>query len=191
MSNSITVVGLTGSLRERSVNKGILYAVQELLAPDVQMEILPLEDLPYYNMDLEIDEPEVVRRFKEKVRQADALFIATPEFNGSVPGVLKNALDWVSRPYGESVMTGKLTAIAGAGAFDGTATAQAHLRLILNRFGVLVVDDPEVYIAKSWEKFDANGNLTDVSTREQLRELVAALFSRMQQPIVAQGSIKA
>lgn len=191
MSSSITLVGLTGSLREQSVNQGVLRAVQELLPPDVQMEILPLGELPYYNMDLEADEPEVVRHFKEKLHQADAIFIATPEFNGSVPGLLKNALDWASRPYGASVMTGKLTAITGAGAFGGTASAQAHLRLILNRFGVPVVDGPEVYIAKSWEKFDANGDLTDGPTREQLRELLEALLSRVQQPVAAQGGIKA
>lgn len=185
MSTSLTLVGLTGSLREQSVNAGVLRAVQELLPPDAQMEILPLGELPYYNMDLEADEPEAVCRFKEKVRQADAIFIATPEFNASVPGLLKNALDWASRPYGGSVMTGKLTAITGAGAFDGTASAQAHLRLILSRFGVPVVDAPEVHIAKSWEKFDANGDLTDDPTREQLRELVAALLSRVQQSVAA------
>lgn len=186
MSTSITLVGLTGSLREQSVNKGVLRAVQELLPPDVQMEILPLGELPYYNMDLEVDEPEVVRRFKEKVRRADAIIIATPEFNGSVPGLLKNALDWASRPYGESVMTGKLTAITGAGALGGTASAQTHLRLILNRFGVPVLDGPEVYITKSWEKFGAKGDLTDGPTREQLRELVATLLRRIQQPVAVQ-----
>ena len=191
MSTSITLVGLTGSLREQSVNKGVLRAVQELLPPDVQMEILPLGELPYYNMDLEADEPEAVRRFKEKLRQADAIFIATPEFNGSVPGLLKNALDWASRPYRASVMTGKPTAITGAGAFGGTASAQAHLRQILNRFGVPVVDAPEVYIANSWEKFDANGDLTDGPTREQLRELVTALLRRVLQPVAVQGGIKA
>ncbi len=80
-------------------------------------------------------------------------------------------------------MTGKLTAITGAGAFDGTASAQTHLRLILSRFGVPVLDAPEVHIAKFWEKFDSNGDLTDEATREQLRELVTAFLSRVQQPV--------
>lgn len=129
MSTSITLVGLTGSLREQSVNKGVLRTVQELLPPDVQMQILPLGELPYYNMDLETHEPQAVRDFKKKLHQADAIFIATPEFNGSIPGVLKNALDWASRPYGASIMTGKPTAITGAGAFGGTISAQVSLRL--------------------------------------------------------------
>lgn len=109
MSTSITLVGLTGSLRKHSVNKGVLHAVQDLLPQDVQMEILSLEELPYYNMDLDGHEPEAVRLFKEKLQQADAIFIATPEYNGSIPGMLKNALDWASRPPKQSVMIGKIT----------------------------------------------------------------------------------
>lgn len=180
MSTQMFLVGLTGSLRAKSVNHGVLRAVQDLLPPQVRMELLALEALPYYNMDLEADEPASVRRFKEQLRQADAVLIATPEFNGSIPGVLKNALDWASRPFGHSVMAGKLTAITGAGGRGGTAQAQAHLRLILKRFGVAVLEQPEVYIANSWEKFDPDGHLQDEASREQLRVLLIALLAAVQ-----------
>ena len=180
MTAQVSLVGLTGSLREQSVNQGVLRAAQALLPEHIRIEVLPLDTLPYYNMDLEGDEPASVRRFKEQIRQADAVLIATPEFNGSIPGVLKNALDWASRPFGQSVMAGKPTAITGAGGRGGTAQAQAHLRLILKRFGVAVLDQPEVYIANSWEKFDPNGNLQDEASRAHLRALLTALLEAVE-----------
>jgi chromate reductase len=136
-------------------------------------------------MDLEQDEPASVSAFKAQLSRADAIVIATPEYNSSLPGVLKNALDWASRPYGASAMAGKPVAIVGAGAFDGTASAQAHLRLILSRFGVTALEQPKVYIAKSWEKFDEQGNLQDEATLHQLRALVDALLERIGEQVVA------
>jgi len=180
MLTQISLVGFTGSLREKSVNKGILRVIQDLLPAYVRMEFLAIEELPYFNQDLEADEPASVRNFKEKLRHADAVLIAAPEFNGSIPGVLKNALDWASRPAGQSAMAGKLTAIAGAGARGGTASAQAHLRHILKLFGVAVLEQPEVTITNSWEKFDAEGNLQDEASRAQLRELLSALLEAVQ-----------
>jgi len=172
------IIGLTGSLRKHSVNQGVLRAVQELLPGEARMEILSRDGLPHYNMDLEDDEPEAVRHFKAKLSLADAVFIATPEFNSSVPGVLKNALDWASRPFGRSVMAGKPVAITGAGGRGGTASAQAHLRSIFRHFGVpiSVLVQPEVYLANVWEKFDANGDLKDQTSRERLRDLLEALL---------------
>lgn len=136
-------------------------------------------------MDLEEDEPASVSAFKAQLSRAAAIVIATPEFNSSLPGVLKNALDWASRPYGASVMAGKPVAIVGAGAFDGTASAQSHLRLILSRFGVTPLEQPEVCIIESWEKFDGQGNLQDEATLHQLRTLVNALLQSMGEPVVA------
>lgn len=144
-----------------------------------------IETLPCFNMDLEQDEPASVSAFKAQLGQADAIVISTPEFNSSLPGVLKNALDWASRPYGASAMVGKPVAIVGAGAFDGTVSAQSHLRLILSRFGVTVLEQPEVYIARSWEKFDEQGNLQDEATLHQLRALVDALLQRIGEQVVA------
>lgn len=178
MATQLSLVGFTGSLRAGSVNRGVLRAVQELLPADARLEILALDELPFYNMDLEADEPASVRRFKEHLRQADAVLIATPEFNGSIPGVLKNALDWASRPFGKSVLVGKPTAITGAGGRGGTASAQNHLRQILMCFGVAVLETPEVYIANSWEKFDSDGQLQEETTRDHLRRLVSALVER-------------
>lgn len=182
MSTPTYLVGFTGSLRKHSVNQGVLRAVQQLLPAEVRMEILSLDVLPHYNMDLEDDEPEAVRHFKEKISRADALFIATPEFNGSIPGVLKNALDWASRPFGKSVLAGKPVALTGAGGRGGTASAQAHLRHMFTRFGVVipVLAQPEVYIANAWEKFDDQGNLKDTATRERLRDLLQALLEAIE-----------
>lgn len=184
MSTRPTIVAITGSLRAHSVNRGVLRAIQGLLPGHIKMEMATIETLPYFNMDLEQDEPASVSAFKAQLSQADAIIIATPEFNSSLPGVLKNALDWASRPYGASAMAGKPVAIVGAGAFDGTASAQSHLRLILSRFGVTALDQPEVYIAKSWEKFDEQGNLQDQATLHQLRTLVDALLQSIGEQVV-------
>ena len=182
MTTSTYLVGLTGSLRKHSVNQGVLRAVQGMVPGEVRMDILSLAELPPYNMDWEDDEPQAVRRFKAKLSLADAVFIATPEFNGSVPGVLKNALDWASRPFGRSVLAGKPVAITGAGGRGGTASAQAHLRHIFTRFGVPipVPAQPEVYLANAWEKFDDQGNLQDQASREQLRGLLEALLAAVE-----------
>src|SRR5262249_37665020 len=156
----------------KSLNKGILREVREILPEGVEFEVLAPEELPYYNMDLETNEPEAVSAFKARIRQADGALIVTPEFNGGMPGVLKNALDWVSRPRETSPLRGKPTIITGAGAGGGTASAQAQLRLALGRFGVNVLEQPVVHIVKAWEKFDADGNLQDEETRANLRALV-------------------
>jgi chromate reductase len=184
MATQLALVGLTGSLREGSANRGVLRAARDLLPADARLEILALDTLPYYTMDLEADEPASVRRFKEQLHQADAVLIATPECNGSIPGVLKNALDWASRPFGQSVLAGKPTAITGAGGRGGTARAQEHLRQILTRFGVAVLEAPEVSIANSWEKFAPDGQLQDETTRDHLRLLVTALLERVSAPAV-------
>lgn len=175
MSSTIHIVGFTGSLREKSYNAAALRAAQELLPADVELEIISTGDLPLYNQDLERDEPMAVRRFKEKIRQADALLIVTPEYNGSIPGVLKNALDWASRPTGKSVLIGKPTAIMGIGGRMGTARAQQHLRQILELLKAEVLEQPEVYVSSGWEKFDSDGYLTDETTRQQVRALLEAL----------------
>lgn len=186
MTTQPLILGFTGGLRARSTNRGILRAIQELLPAEVQMEIFPVEALSHYDMDLEACEPETVRRFKETLRQADAIIIATPEFNGSIPGVLKNALDWASRPYGESALAGKLIAICGTSeGAGGTRRAQRHLREILARFHPsrqpLVLEEPVVCIANSGEKFDAHGTLQHEATRQMLHDLLCALLEQMSQ----------
>jgi chromate reductase len=188
MSSTIHIVGFTGSLREQSYNKAALHAAQELLPPNTELEIISLGDLPLYNQDLERDEPEAVRLFKEKLRQADALLIVTPEYNASIAGVLKNAIDWASRPAGKSVLIGKPTAVMGVGGRSGTARAQQHLRQILDHLKVAVLDKPEVYIRFGWEKFDSDGSLTDEVTRQQIRALLQALVHSVDAPAYALAS---
>ena len=180
MPSNIHIVGFTGSLREKSYNKAALRAAQELLPPGAELEILSAGDLPHYNQDLERDEPEAVRAFKEAIRQADAVLIVTPEFNFSIPGVLKNAIDWASRPSGKSVLIGKPTAIMGVGGGMGTARAQQHLRQILAHLKAAVLDEPEVYITSGWEKFDSDGNLTGETTRRQIQALLKALVDEVE-----------
>ncbi len=175
MASTIHILGFTGSLRKKSYNMAALRTAQELVPPDAELEIVELGELPLFNQDFENDKPETVRAFEEKIRKADALFIVTPEFNYSVPGVLKNAIDWVSWPYAKSVITGKPTAITGAGGRVGTARAQLHLRQMLQYLDVPVLNKPEVFIQYAWEKFDSDGNLIDEATRDQIKGLLEAL----------------
>ena len=107
MPSTVQILGFAGSLSKQSYNRAILKVAQGLVPDGANLEIITLDDLPLYNRDCENDEPEVVRNFKDKIRKADALLIATPEYNYSTPGVLKNAIDWASRPTGKSVLEGK------------------------------------------------------------------------------------
>lgn len=175
---TIHIVGLAGSLRKKSYNKWALQAAQELLPDGAELEIIAIDELPMYNQDIEEEfgDPDVVRAFKEKLQQADALLIATPEYNYSVPGVLKNAFDWASRPTGRSVLAGKPTAIMGAsyGPY-GTVRAQMSLRLSLAYVNAFTVNKPDVFITFAEQKFDEQGHLIDEKTRKQIQALLEAL----------------
>jgi len=177
MYGPLTVLGFAGSLRARSYNRGLLRAAQELAPPGMEIRIFDLAPIPLYNADVEAEgDPAPVAAFKAAIAQADALLIATPEHNYGVPGVLKNAIDWASRPPGESVLIGKPVAIMGASlGMAGTARAQLQLRqcFVFTRTPALLY--PELLVARAAEKFDAEGSLTDEPTRERLRELLGAL----------------
>ena len=129
MEDIVKILGFAGSLRKASYNRSLLRAAQELVPKDAQLEIFDLEGMPLFNQDLE-DQPTVkVQEFKAKIRAADAILIATPEYNYSIPGVLKNAIDCASRPYGDNAFEHKPVAIMGASiGMAGTARAQYHLR---------------------------------------------------------------
>ena len=182
MSSKIHIVGFAGSLRKDSYNKSILRLARQITLENenVEFEILDLGNLPLFNQDLENDPPEAVHIFKEKIRHADAVLIAVPEYNYSFSGVLKNAIDWASRPLATSPMTGKLTAIMGAGGRVGTARAQLHLRQVFLYLDVRVLTKPEVLILNSWEKFDSEGNLTNEQDRQQVETLVSTLIRHAQ-----------
>lgn len=173
---SILILGFAGSLRKSSYNKMLLRVAAELLPKNARLEILDLKDVPLFNQDLEYDVPEVVKQFKKKIESADALLIATPEYNGSIPGVLKNALDWASRPYGSNSLDGKPVAIMSASlGMLGGARAQTHLRQILSHLNAYVVNGPEVIVNFADKKFDAEGNLKDEAAKEYIRQLLENL----------------
>jgi chromate reductase len=177
MSDTIRVLGISGSLRRNSYNTGLLRAAAELLPEGMTLETFDLAPIPPFNQDI-LDTsgpPEPVKQFKARIAAADALLIATPEYNYSIPGVLKNAIDWASRPVQDSPLNGKPLSIMGAGGVMGTSRAQYHLRQVAVFTNMLPLNKPEVMVQRSQEKFDAKGNLTDEPTRQQIRALLEAL----------------
>jgi chromate reductase, NAD(P)H dehydrogenase (quinone) len=175
VAKTIHVLGIAGSLRKTSYNRGALRAALELLPEGVELETYDLADLPMYNDDTQgEDAPEAVKRFKAKVAEADALLLATPEYNWSVPALLKNAIDWASRQ--PNVLEGKPIALMGASVGNfGTVRVQMHWRQIFAYTGSFVLVKPDVFIFRAQERFDAEGNLTDESTRQQISALLEAL----------------
>ncbi len=175
---SIRVLGIAGSLRAGSWNRALIRAAVEL-AP-AGMEIRPFDGLaaiPPYNADVEAqDDPEPVTALKAAIADADALLISTPEYNAGLPGVLKNAVDWASRPPGNCVLNGKPAAIMGATPGGlGTARAQQQLRQSFVFTQTYALLQPEMYVARAQEKFDASRRLVDEPTRRQLQRLLQAL----------------
>lgn len=172
----IRVLGFAGSLRQGSYNRALLRAAQQLTPPGMTLEVADLTPLPLYNEDLSTEGfPEAVRAFREAITAADALLIATPEYNYSVPGVLKNAIDWASRPP-DVPLYGKPAAIMGATpSLWGTVRAQLHLRQIFVYTNTLPLNKPEVLIAGAGAKFDEEGRLTDEQTRGFVGGLLTAL----------------
>ncbi|MDX6555159.1 MAG: hypothetical protein QOD86_1354 [Miltoncostaeaceae bacterium] len=171
------VLGIAGSLRKDSNNARLLRAAAEAVAGDVELTIYDgLRDVPPYDEDDDVEPaPEAVARWRAAIEEADAILIATPEYNHSIPGQLKNALDWASRPFPESALRNKPAAVIGSstGSF-GAVWAQAELKKILGATGSRVVP-AELAVAKAAERFDANGELIDERLRERLREVVLAL----------------
>jgi len=175
-NNELKILGFAGSLRAGSYNKALLRAAIELLPKGVSLEIFEIEGIPPFNQDIEKDMPTKIREFKSKIREADAILIATPEYNYSVPGVLKNAIDWASRPYGDNAFEGKPAAIMSASVgMLGGARAQYHLRQIFVFLNMYPINGPEVILSFSQDKFDANGKLTDENTKKCLRHLLQNL----------------
>jgi chromate reductase len=172
--NMTHIVGFAGSLRKNSFNRGLLRASAGLLPQDVTLEMVEISSLPLFNEDIEEPTPQAVQVFREKVQSADALLIATPEYNHSIPGVLKNALDWGSRS--PNVFSAKPLAILGAGGHFGTTRAQYHLRQVATALNMFAVTAPQVLVFNAESKFDANGNLQDEKTREFIKKLLDALL---------------
>lgn len=178
MEREAHILGFAGSLRKGSYNKSVLRAAAELTPKDARLEIFDLEGIPPFNQDLEISPPEIVKEFKRKIRAADAILIVTPEANYSIPGVLKNSIDWASRPYGDNSFEDKPAAIISASpGMLGAVRAQYHLRQIMVFLNMHPLNRPEVFIAFVHQKIDDRGSLTDEKTREFIAQLLTALVA--------------
>lgn len=178
MADKIRILGIAGSLRKASYNRSALRAAQQLAPEDAELEIFELDGITPFSEDDEHDPPQRVTEFKERIRASDAILFVTPEYNYSIPGVLKNAIDWASRPYGDSAWEGKPAAIMGAsvGLF-GTARAQYHLRQVFVFLNMRAVNRPEVMIGNAAKRFDAEGNLTDETSRDLISQLLQNLVA--------------
>jgi chromate reductase, NAD(P)H dehydrogenase (quinone) len=172
----LRILGFAGSLRVGSYNRALLRAATDLLPDGTTLEIFDLNGIPPFNQDLEMNMPAKVKEFKSKIREADAILIATPEYNYSVPGVLKNAIDSASRPYGDNPFNDKPVAIISASVgMLGGARAQYHLRQTFIFLNMYPTNTPEVIVTFAQNKFDANGKLTDEDTRRLLKQLLENL----------------
>ena len=181
-----TVAVVVGSLRRESFNFKLARALAKLAGERLQCRFIAIGDLPLYNDDLWADPPAAVLRFKAEVAACDAVLFVSPEYNRSMTPPLKNAIDWGSRPYGQSVWGGKPTAIAGAspGAI-GTAIAQSHLRSTAPTLGMIVMGQPELYLHFTPDLIDAEGIVADERTRAFLATFVdkfVAWVERMLKP---------
>jgi chromate reductase len=176
---SLNILGICGSLRKQSYNLGALKVAQQVCPPSARIEICTLEGLPLFNQDEEKSPNARVTEFKGRIRAADAILIATPEYNYGLPGALKNALDVASRPYGDSAWNGKPVAILSAAmSMAGGIRAQYQLRQAFVFLNMDAVVQPEVAIASAHERFDQQGNLKDETSRKLIGQLLQNLLSK-------------
>lgn len=179
MADQIRILGIAGSLRKQSYNKGALRAAQSLCPEDASIEAFDLEGLPLFNQDLERNPTPKVTEFKQKIRAADAILIVTPEYNYGIPGVLKNAIDCASRPYGDSAWNSKPVAIMSAAlSMGGGVRAQYQLRQSFVFLNMDAVVQPEVAISNAQQRFDEQGNLTDETSKKLIAQLLQALVEK-------------
>lgn len=184
MTPTVTVLALAGSLREGSYNRALIEAARDAAPDGMHIELFDLAEIPLYDPDLDNDDdrPAPVGALKQGIAAADALLISTPEYNFGIPGVLKNAIDWASRPAGRSPMADKPTAIMSAvtGLWGGVR-AQMALRDVLHATRTPVVQRPEVLVAQARQKFDDEGRLTDEATRGFVADLLANLLAMVEE----------
>ena len=172
----VALVGICGSMRKASLNRALLRAVGETLPAGSTLDLIESIDLPIFNSDL--GEPDAVVELKRRIGASDGVVFAVPEYNYSIPGGLKNALDWVSRPPAQSPLRGKPVGMVGAASgMSGTIRAQTHLRNILVYSDAPCLLQPEILIPRAQERFDVEGRLTDASTRTLLEKFGASLVA--------------
>jgi chromate reductase, NAD(P)H dehydrogenase (quinone) len=176
MTQTLRILGVAGSLRSGSLNRALLRAARELAPDGMTIEIFDLADVPLYNGDVEaLGDPPGVAAFKAAIVAADGVLMATPEYNHGVPGVMKNAVDWASRPPREAPLGGKPVGLIGASPGQtGTARGQSQLRQAFEFTNSYCMPQPELLVFKAHEKFDGEGRLTDLDTAEYLKRYLAA-----------------
>lgn len=176
MEKQLKILAFAGSLRKKSYNKALVRAAAEVAPANVAIEIFDLEGIPLFNQDDEYSPPARVKEYKEKIKGSDALLIATPEYNYSIPGVLKNAIDWASRPHDDNALRGKPVAIMSASIGKlGGARAQYHLRQSFVFLNMQPVNVPEVMLSNAADSIDADGKVTNEMTRTLIKQLIEAL----------------
>jgi chromate reductase len=179
MADQIKILGIAGSLRKQSYNKGALRAAQKLCPEGATIEVFDLAGIPPFNQDDEKNAPAKVNEFKQKIRSADAILLVTPEYNYGMPGVLKNAIDWASRPYGDNAWSGKPVALMSAAlSMGGGVRAQYQLRQAFVFLNMEAVVQPEVAIGNAPERFDKQGNLTDETSKKLIGQLLRNLVDK-------------
>lgn len=176
MAGVVRVLGFAGSLRQASLNRSLLRAAQETAPDGMQIETFDLAAVPLYNGDVEAQgDPEAVAAFKQAIRAADGVLMVTPEYNHGVPGVMKNAVDWASRPPQSAALARKPVGIIGASpGATGSARGQSQLRQAFEFTNSYCMPQPELLVFRAHEKFDAEGRLTDETTRAYLRRYLEA-----------------
>jgi chromate reductase, NAD(P)H dehydrogenase (quinone) len=190
MADQIKILGIAGSLRKQSYNKGALRAAQQLCPEGATIEVFDLEGIPPFNQDLEKNPHPRVIELKQKLRAADAVLLVTPEYNYGMPGVLKNAIDAASRPYGDNAWSGKPVAIMSAAlSMGGGVRAQYQLRQCFVFLNMDAVVQPEVAIANAPERFDKEGNLTDETAKKLIGQLLRNLADKAR--LLKQAPMKA
>ncbi len=173
----IKIVGIVGSLRKGSYNRMLMDAAIEVKPEDCVIEVADISQIPLYNQDNESEVPQPVVVLKEKIKSADAILVATPEYNYSIPGVLKNAIDWASRPYDLDVFSGKAVGLMSASIGQmGGGRAQYHLRQSFVFLNAFTINKPEVMVSFAPEKFDGEGRLKDDKTKEVVRKMLVNLI---------------
>ena len=177
MKKEVKILGFAGSLRRDSYNKAVLRTAGEMIPQGTRLEVFDLASIPPFNQDEESNPPSVVKEFKSKIKAADAILMVTPEYNYSVSGVLKNAIDWASRPYGDNSLAGKTVAIMSASiGMLGGARAQYHLRQMFVFLDMHPLNRPEVFVSYAAKKV-YQGRVVDEDTRAVIRELLEALVA--------------
>lgn len=175
-AETLSILGFAGSLRRASYNRALLQAAIELAPSGMAIHTFDLAEIPLYDGDVEeMGDPEGVARFKQAIREADGVLMVTPEYNHGVPGVMKNAIDWASRPPRGAALAGKPVALLGASpGLTGTARGQTQLRQAFAFTESFCMPQPEVLVFRAHEKFDGAGRLTDERTRQNLGKFLVS-----------------